>query len=540
MERRALLAVVISLAILVIYQEIVIKRVLGPAPASETAGEEVPPPGEGPSARAPSESIPPALAVPEPRPAVVSPAEAPEIAVETDLYSAVFTAAGGRLRSLTLRNYRTERDRNSPPLQMVQVGAGGELPLAVTLSGATSVSDDAAVYQILGEPLRLTGEQSGTVTLRWEGPGVVLEKRFRFTGNQYPIQLEVAPLAVPEGTVEVGLSWTNRVDPGHGSRYEGLVALLNNKVLHRSYEDAEKGEILSGTLGWAGRGDQYFLAAMIPEGAADDRLWLKLRESTAEVRVLTPVAGSEAMPFQIYLGPKDFDVLEAVGHQLARAIDFGYFAVVAIPFLRALKLSHRLTANYGVDIILLTLAIKILFIPLTQKSFKSMKEMQKLQPQMAKLRERLKDKPEEMNKEIMELYRRHKVNPLGGCLPMVLQIPVFIGLYNALLSAIELRHAAFALWINDLSQPDRLGNLALPFVHPPGIPVLTLVMGGTMFVQQWMTPTVGDPTQQRMMMIMPLVFTFMFINFPSGLVLYWLVNNVLTIAQQYYITRAAD
>ena len=144
-----------------------------------------------------------------------------------------------------------------------------------------------------------------------------------------------------------------------------------------------------------------------------------------------------------------------------------------------------------------------------------------------------------MNKEIMELYRRHKVNPLGGCLPMVLQIPVFIGLYQALLNAVELRHAPFLWWINDLSAPDRLGSVQLPFVQQPGVPVLTLLMGASMFAQQWMTPAAGDPAQQRMMMVMPLMFTFMFVNFPSGLALYWLVNNLLTIAQQYYINRTA-
>jgi YidC/Oxa1 family membrane protein insertase len=207
--------------------------------------------------------------------------------------------------------------------------------------------------------------------------------------------------------------------------------------------------------------------------------------------------------------------------------------------LHELQFSHSFTGNYGFDIILLTVMIKILFIPLTQKSFRSMREMQKLQPQMAKIRERFKDTPEQMNKEIMELYRRHKVNPLGGCLPMVLQIPVFIGLYQALLNTIELRHAPFALWINDLSAPDRLGLLQLPFVQHPGIPVLTLLMGVSMFVQQWMTPSAGDPAQQRVMMIMPLMFTFMFVNFPSGLALYWLVNNLLTIAQQFYMNRTA-
>jgi YidC/Oxa1 family membrane protein insertase len=170
-----------------------------------------------------------------------------------------------------------------------------------------------------------------------------------------------------------------------------------------------------------------------------------------------------------------------------------------------------------------------------------MKAMQKLQPEMERLREAYKDKPDQMNQAVMELYRKHKVNPLGGCLPMFLQMPVFLGLYNALLNAVELRHAPFAAWIQDLSAPDRLGDFQLPFVHGAGIPVLTLVMGVSMLVQQKMTPTTtADPTQQRMMMLMPVVFTFMFINFPAGLTLYWLVNNILTIGQQYLINRQAD
>jgi YidC/Oxa1 family membrane protein insertase len=166
-----------------------------------------------------------------------------------------------------------------------------------------------------------------------------------------------------------------------------------------------------------------------------------------------------------------------------------------------------------------------------------MKAMQRIQPELKKLQEKYKDDREQLNKETMEAYRRHKVNPLAGCLPMVLQIPVFIGLYNALMQAIELRHAPFIGWITDLSQPDRLGALAIPFVSPPGIPVMTLLMGASMLVQQRMTPSMGDPMQQRMMMLLPLVFTVMFVNFPAGLVLYWLANNVMMIGQQYLTNR---
>ena len=190
---------------------------------------------------------------------------------------------------------------------------------------------------------------------------------------------------------------------------------------------------------------------------------------------------------------------------------------------------HSLIGNYGIAIIVVSSVIKILFLPLTRKSMESMQVMQKLQPEMTKIRERYKDDAQRLQKETMELYRRHRVNPLSGCLPMLLQIPVFIGLYNTLLSAIELRHAPFVLWITDLSSPERLTIAGYE------IPMLAIAMGASMLAQQLVAPAAGDPTQRRIMMIMPVMFTFMFINFPSGLVLYWLVNNLLTIAQQRYV-----
>jgi YidC/Oxa1 family membrane protein insertase len=240
--------------------------------------------------------------------------------------------------------------------------------------------------------------------------------------------------------------------------------------------------------------------------------------------------------YTLFVGPKELDTLKSVGKGLERTIDFGYFGFVSIPFLYVLHFFHGFTGSYGIDIILLTVLIKLLMAPLTHKSFVSMKQMQKLQPQMERLKEKYKDDKEKLNKEIMELYRRNGVNPLGGCLPMVLQFPVFIGLYNALSTPIELRHARF-LWIKDLSRPDWE---SLPFTFGSwhlGIPVLTIFMGASMFIQQWMTPSAGDPNQRKMMLMMPLIFTFMFVSFPAGLTVYWLVNNILTIGQQYWINR---
>jgi YidC/Oxa1 family membrane protein insertase len=210
--------------------------------------------------------------------------------------------------------------------------------------------------------------------------------------------------------------------------------------------------------------------------------------------------------------------------------------VIAKPMLWMLNFFHTYVGNYGVAIILLTILIKLAFWPITQKGMLSMKNMQKLQPKIAKLREKYKADPAQMNQEMMALYKTYKVNPLGGCLPMLIQIPFFFALYRVLMAAIELRHAPFMLWINDLSAPDRLWiGFDLPYLQ--GLPVLTLLMGASMYLQQKMTPTTVDPTQARIMQFLPVVFTFMFINFASGLVLYWFVNNLLSILQQYLINR---
>ncbi len=210
---------------------------------------------------------------------------------------------------------------------------------------------------------------------------------------------------------------------------------------------------------------------------------------------------------------------------MGRVVSFGFFDPVAKPMLFLLNLFYKFIPNYGLAIILLSVGIKIIFWPLTHKSQKSMKAMQKLQPKIAELKEKYKNNKEELNRKTMEFYRTNKVNPLGGCLPIVIQIPVFFALYRFLLNSIELRHAPLiSFWINDLASKDPT------YISP-------LVMGASMFIQQKMTPTVGDPAQAKIMLIMPVMFTFMFLSFPSGLVLYWLVTNVLSIGQQYYINK---
>jgi YidC/Oxa1 family membrane protein insertase len=244
---------------------------------------------------------------------------------------------------------------------------------------------------------------------------------------------------------------------------------------------------------------------------------------------------SVTVTHRLFVGPKDIDVLKEQGNSLEQSLDLGWFTVIAKPLMYTLKFFYKYVGNYGIAIIIITVILKALFFPLTHKSYKSMKGMQKIQPEMTKLREKYKDDRDAMNKAVMELYREHKVNPMGGCLPMVVQIPVFFALYKSLMFSIELRHAPFLLWITDLAGPDNLFGqlLHIPFVIGP----LPILMGISMFVQQKMTPSQMDPMQQKMMLALPVVFTFMFLSFPSGLVLYWLVNNVLTIGQQMYINK---
>jgi YidC/Oxa1 family membrane protein insertase len=377
--------------------------------------------------------------------------------------------------------------------------------------------------------LDLHGSDEGDIVFTADGPdGARLEKRYRFRGAGYAFGVVTA---VRDRLPSVGLVLTPLPPEGTSASAELGVALANRKLASHPFKEIAKAPVSVDAATWAGFAEQYFLVAALPEAGTASALFTTA-EGVPIVRVDAPVSQQTAS-FLLYMGPKDPDILAQSGHDLDRAVDFGLFFFVAIPLLKLLRLIHRFTGNYGVAIIVLTAIAKVVTAPLTQTTFRNMREMQKIQPQMAKLRERYKDDQVALQKEMMELYKRHRVNPFSGCLPMLLQFPIFIGLYNALSHAIELRHAPFAFWIHDLSAPDwaTIGGIS--------IPVLTLLMGASMFLQQWLTPAQGDPTQQRMMMFTPVIFTFMFINFPAGLVLYWLVNNVLTIGQQYYMMRSA-
>jgi YidC/Oxa1 family membrane protein insertase len=285
----------------------------------------------------------------------------------------------------------------------------------------------------------------------------------------------------------------------------------------------------------------------VPDGAVDTSMRLYsnddkiLKNEYVQPEFVIHSGDQHALKYRLFFGPKSMKILKSVDYDLVKAVNFGMFDILAKPCVWIMDFIYdHFIPNYGVAIIILTIFTKLILWPLGSKSYKSMADMKKIQPLMADIKEKYKGDKRKMNEEMMGLYKTYKVNPMGGCLPMVVQIPVFFALYRMLYEAIELRHAPFFWWINDLSAPDRLFrfDFAVPFMEAPyGIPVLTIIMGATMFFQQKMSPPMGDPTQAKMMMMMPIVFTFIFINFSSGLVLYWLVNNVLSMAQQYYITK---
>jgi YidC/Oxa1 family membrane protein insertase len=543
MDKRALIGIALSVLVLVGYQEF-ISRYYGPPPSQSPIAEKK---------EAAPQVVPPAQTATAPVAptgvtAQLAPTSAPtrqpakDIQVETDNYIAVFTTQGARLKSFQFKNYRASAEPKSPPFEIIVAAKDVPLPLGVRWQTPVAFDDAALSYSAQGADLKLTGDAKGSLVFQGQtADGLTISKSLTFTGNLYPMQFDVAVQAASGNAPVPEISLTDKSDhtvATPGAPFEGFIALIDNKIKREPPAEAIKGHEFSGDIAWAGFGHTYFFIALMPENGAGHKVSVR-QNGPALVASLSGAASSDR--YKLYVGPKELDILKSSGKDIDRSIDHGYFGFISVPLLYVLHFFHRFTGSYGLDIIILTVLIKLIMWPLTQKSFTSMKAMQKLGPQMEKLKERYANDKEKLNKEIMDLYKRNGVNPLGGCLPMALQFPVFIGLYNALSTPIELRHARF-LWIPDLSRPDWQ---ALQFTPPAwwpfsvhGFPILTIIMGATMFLQQWMTPSAGDPNQKKMMMLMPLMFTFMFVSFPAGLTVYWLVNNVLGIAQQYWINRS--
>src|SRR5215467_7979706 len=430
MEKRAFIAVVLSLLVLLGYQEWIARYY----------GAPVPPPAPVKEEAEKNPLPPPSVATPAPSAPVKAPTSQSvrDIRVETDNYVAVFTNQGARLKSFTFKHYRSAVNETSPPFEIVSSAPGVPFPLGIRWQGAALNDDKDVLYGVEGNDLKLTGDAKGNLVFRGQTPnGYNITKSFTFTGSTYPIGLEIA-LKAADGSAPVPeLLLTDKSDQtvlNPDAHFEGVIALVDNKISREKPPDAtKKGEDLSGEISWAGFGYTYFFFGLLPQDAAPQKVSVHSTGPALIAAMSSPAAKPQgAGHYTLFIGPKELDILKSLGKGLERSIDFGYFSFISIPLLYMLHFSHRFTGSYGIDIILLTVLIKLLMAPLTHKSYVSMKQMQKLQPQMERLKEKFADDKEKLNKEIMELYRRNGVNPLGGCLPMVLQFPVFIGLYNAL------------------------------------------------------------------------------------------------------------
>jgi len=500
-----------------------------------------------------------------------------ETSIETKNYLAVFTSEDARLKHFKLKNYedrveessltisllqfiknllgsKEEEPKKPAPLDLVNMKEGEGLPLGLVFhpsSGTEGWEVDKEKLQLLN-----TGEKGEIIFSKRLDNGLIILKKYVFVSgkNAIDLEIEIQNNTTKEIATQLGLEWIGKVElekfADEGNKDFGLkYSFLKNQKVERKdlggagasgctpgcgspkrkidpFESSDQGAIR-----WFAFEGEYFTTLLVPPSSeknislnvkGDDKNILRANLTTSPISV--PSKEAVKVVYRVYLGPKEIDTLKELGVGAEGLIDFGFFTIIAKPLLWFLKLTHSVTKNFGIDIIILSILIKIIFLPLTQISFKSMKEMQKVQPEMNRLKEQYKNDKARLQQEIMLLYKRRKINPMSGCLPMVIQIPVFIALYNALQNTIEMRHAPFFLWIMDLSAKDPI------YVTP-------IIMGATMVLQQKMTPTAADPAQAKLFMLMPIMFTFLFLSFPSGLVLYWLVTNVLSIAHQYYMNK---
>jgi len=500
MEKRMLLAISLSIAILILYQYFFVKTEL---PDKKIDIEQ--------TQKKEEEAKPAALAPIAP---AVKKGKFVEknIAIENNLYSAVFTTKGGAIKSITLKQYK---DKKGNPITL----KGDDLipPFSIGTDDDLLFSD--VNFAVIGTDVKM-GPMLDKAILIFEYASAEhsIRRTYVFKNNAYEMELKDEVSGLPSYWINIGRGFG--IHERDESVHYGPVLLRDAERMEFTAKKLSEPKSFREGVKWIAQEDKYFFSSIIPKSQTEEtKVWAKNGDALIAFKML-----QGANSYLIYTGPKEYDRLKEFNIGLEHIIDFGFFSILARPLFWLMKAFYNIIPNYGVSIVILTILLRIPFIPLINKGQKSMKKLQDIQPRMAEIREKYKKDPQKMQKEIMELYKKHKVNPMGGCLPLLLQIPVFFALYKVLLIAIELRGASFMLWINDLSAKD-------PYY------ILPIIMGATMVIQQKMTPSAMEPTQQKIMMLMPIIFTFMFLTFPSGLVLYWLVNNILSIAQQFYMNK---
>ncbi len=508
-----------------------------PVPATAAASPDATAPPPAPAA-APAPTID-ASAIN----AAVAAAGEPPIAVETDVLQLEINPRGAGIQRLALPGYPLHLSEPETPLVILDAAAPESYVIQGGLVGSQGGPSHRDLYQAPGGPYRLVaGQQELVVPLHWQNGDLSVTKEYRFTRGSYVIQVRY----LVENRSAVG--WTGRsytqiqrakpdTKGWHAiNAYVGAVLSSPEKRYEKvKFDDLLKQKIARDVVnGWVAMLQHYFIAAILPADAnqsyhyyssvlADNQFAVGAFSPALEI----PAGGSAETGVRLYVGPKIQRVLAEAADGLELTVDYGVLWFIGKPLFRCLAWFHELTGNWGWSIILVTVLLKILFYHLSAAGYRSMANMRRVQPRLKAIQERYKDDRARLNQAMMQIYKEEKINPFGGCLPILIQIPVFIALYWVLLESVEMRQAPFVLWIHDLSAPD-------PYW------VLPLVMGVTMFIQQQLNPAPMDPVQQKVMQIMPFAFTIFFGFFPAGLVVYWVANNILSIAQQWMITRSIE
>jgi YidC/Oxa1 family membrane protein insertase len=468
------------------------------------------------------------------------------ITVETDVVKAEISTRGGTLQALWLKKYAEIAGQPDKPLQLLKPNDPNMFIVQSGLLGAADsglpthnalFSADRTAYTLAD------GDDAVQVTLVWTGEdGLVVTKRYRFERGSYLIHTEQRVDNGSDSAVALRnydqLQRTDLIDPNKSrfvNTYTGAVYYgPETKYKRESFDAMAKEPLdLAVTGGWIAMIQHYFMAAWIPEADQEQTFYTKVVGGDRYIigqyspSVTVAPGGSQSFETRLFVGPKLQDRLDTIAPGLELAVDYGWLTVLAKPIFWLMEAIYGLVGNWGWAIIILTILIKLAFYKLSEASYKSMAHMRQVAPRLKALKDRYGDDKERLNQAMMELYKKEKINPLGGCLPILVQIPVFIALYWVLLESVELRHAPFMLWIDNLTAPD-------PWF------VLPVIMGVSMFVQQKLNPPPPDPMQEKIFMALPFVFTVFFAFFPAGLVLYWTVNQLLSIAQQWYITRQIE
>lgn len=572
-QRNLIIAIVLSVAVLVGFQYLYegprLDKMRAENAARQTEVQAAPADPAAASAQAPAAQ--PARDTARDRAELVAEqtAAGARVRIDTPALHGSINLRGARLDDLTLARYRETVDPTSPEIVLLSPSGTENAYFAEGgwLARGSSVKVPGA-DTVWTAPAGAVLKPDQPVTLSWDnGEGLVFERTYAVDDK---FMFTVTQRVRNEGASAVSLSpyaLASRSGTPHTLGYyilhEGPLGVFNGRLNEKKYADLQKGAapiVEKTTGGWIGITDKYWLVSVIPDQTEPVTARFVGDERGGQPRYQVDIAGDfrEAAPgatiestSRVFAGAKLVKLFDAYAEKLGiqkfdLAIDFGWFYFLTKPFFYAIDWIAGKIGNFGIAILCFTVIVKALFFPLANKSYRSMSKMKALQPRMKELRERCGDDKAKLNQEMMALYKREKVSPVSGCLPMLIQIPVFFALYKVLFVTIEMRQAPFYGWVHDLSavDPTTLFNLFglipwEPFAWMPHIGVWPLIMGVTMWLQQKLNPAPADPTQAKMFMILPFVFTFMLANFPAGLVIYWAWNNTLSIAQQWVIMRRA-